>query len=221
MLPFLNDGGNMIIKAEIISDACLKGIRDAHEKYKEMSGGYWASWAPEYLISVYIAERIKHEVKDGYVYLEYPVRELMKEANALGAGRISGGVRPSGRCDIVTANSARQLDGIIEVKNIRVSSLNYYHYGLDIERIIGVLSRRRELNTLCFGIYCFNVERQIDSIKVNLGWGDFLENTFKHNVFCHYPDFNFTITYNNIDSGFFEGNHYVSYATSILITRKL
>ncbi|MFQ1645448.1 hypothetical protein ACK39F_09690 [Aeromonas veronii] len=211
----------MITKAEIISGACLKGIRDAHEKYKEMSGGYWASWAPEYLISVYIAERIKNEVKDGYVYLEYPVRELMKEANALGAGRIREGVRPLGKCDIATANRARQLDGIIEVKNIRVSSLNYYHYGLDIERIVGVLSRRRELSTLCFGIYCFNVERQVDSTEDDYGWVNFIEDSFRNKLCCNYQSFDFTITSNQIDSGCFEDAHYISYAISILITRKM
>ncbi|WP_429041796.1 hypothetical protein [Aeromonas veronii] len=211
----------MITKGEIISGACLKGIRDAHEKYKEMSGGYWASWAPEYLISVCIAERIKNEVKDGYVYLEYPVRDLMKEANALGAGRIREGVRPSGRCDIATANSERQLDGMIEVKNIRVSSLNYYHYGLDVERIIGVLSRQRKLNTLGFGIYCFNIECQVDSNDTNCGRGDFIENIFMNDVCCNYPDFDFTVVSKEIDSGYFEDNNYISYAVSILITRKL
>lgn len=145
-----------IDKQSIIS-ACLTGIENAQAKQIRMSGGYWLSWAPEYLITTEIAESIHGTPGTKYVTLENHTRAALEDARALGKGRLHPDIRVDGRVDIVLRWANYSPRAIIEVKN-RVHNIG--HYESDIKRLKQILSRKRMDNSLQFAIFAFYTEYQ-------------------------------------------------------------
>ena len=59
------------------------GMYKAQKAYEEWSGGLWAWNAPEYLLTVYIAQEISRiKVKPFYLTLEQHVGQALREAGA-------------------------------------------------------------------------------------------------------------------------------------------
>ena len=90
----------MITKKELI-DTTLLAIIDSHKTYLEWSGNEWLWNAPEYLLTVKIAEKLANINKNKFITLEDNVEKTLDNAGAKGKGKISSKIRANGRFDIV------------------------------------------------------------------------------------------------------------------------
>lgn len=96
----------------------LLGISKAHKDYERWTYGYW--YAPEYMITTYIAKEIA-KLEPDYVGLEQDAKESIKEAGGLGRGRHPHGQTSTyskferGKFDIVVWDGDVPI--LIEVKN--------------------------------------------------------------------------------------------------------
>ena len=96
----------------------LSGISKAHKDYIYWTGGDWLWYAPEYMITTYIAK--ENATGTGhYVTLEQDAKESIKEAGGPGSGKFTEDTRrkfEGGRFDIVVWDGDTPVT-IIEVKN--------------------------------------------------------------------------------------------------------
>ena len=114
--------------------------------------GEWLSWAPEYLITVKIAEKLaKSEV--GYVTLESNVKTVTIESGS--KKRLSKKARPKGRCDIVVYYADECPRAVIEVKNSH-SNKGFYSDAVRIEEML------KEDSRLQAGILAGYISRNVD-----------------------------------------------------------
>ncbi|MDR3053961.1 MAG: hypothetical protein LBU53_00945 [Zoogloeaceae bacterium] len=146
--------GQQLSEQKIIH-ATLESILDAHTHYQEMNGdkSWWLRYAPEYFLTVRIAESIFDQRKQGniFVSLEYKMDDILDNLGK-GSGRVPKKIRKDGRSDIVLwnrLNSEWSARAIIEVKN-QVSSYNE-NIRKDIERI-GTAVKKYPLQ---FGLFAF------------------------------------------------------------------
>lgn len=70
----------MLTKEELISNT-LSAIVDTHETYLEWSGNEWLWNAPEYLLTVKIAEKIANIDKNKFVTLEDNVEKTLNNVS--------------------------------------------------------------------------------------------------------------------------------------------
>ena len=89
------------ISIEKIIEATLDGIDESMNIYQKWSGGEWLWNAPEYLITVKIAENIANLDGNKYITLEDNVDYILDVSNAKIKGQISDLARTNGRSDIV------------------------------------------------------------------------------------------------------------------------
>lgn len=148
------------ISIDKIIESTLDGIDESMNVYQEWSGGEWLWNAPEYLITVKIAENIAKTKTKKYITLEDNVDYVLNLSNAKGQGKVSEKTRTNGRSDIVLWWADGTPRAIIEVKNsvFRLDKISH-----DIERIREVLKRKKSNNTLQFGLIAFYIDREYKS----------------------------------------------------------
>lgn len=106
----------MLTKEELISTT-LSAILDTHDSYLEWSGSEWLWNAPEYLLTVKIAEKLANIDKNKFITLEDNVNKTLNSSNAKGRGRIPSKIRANGRFDIVVWWAKGDPRAVIEVKH--------------------------------------------------------------------------------------------------------
>lgn len=138
-----------------VVDSTLYGIKESMETYKNWSGGEWLWNAPEYLITIKIAENIFKIKGIKYITLEDKVSLILKESNIcikdLKIKRING------KYDMVLWNIDEMPRAIIEIKN---KVYSYKKIAKDIERIKDSLKNKKSKTSLKFGIMAFYISRE-------------------------------------------------------------
>ncbi len=142
--------GNRLNSEEIIGKT-LDAIIHSHELYLEFSGNEWLWNAPEYLITVKIAEFLHSIEKNKFITLEDSVDYILKEANAHSRKKIR-----HGRFDIVLWWAKGDPRAIIEVKN---GVHQFRNIEEDIERVEKVLTRKEDDSSIKFGLIAFYVSK--------------------------------------------------------------
>ena len=130
------------------------GMYKAQKAYEEWSGGLWAWNAPEYLLTVYIAQEISRiEVKPFYLTLEQHVGQALREAGASEDAVKSAGKQ---KYDIFVWWGGDIPRGIIEVKkqvnSFSGGSTGYRGVKKDVYRIIESL---KATSSLRFGLIAY------------------------------------------------------------------
>ena len=131
-------------QSEVIN-AVNQGIRKAQEDYKKAYMSHISSsYAPEYLMTVYIFQsilKLKRKCNCPYgLSLEEPVFEV---ARALGVrGRYPRDARASGYCDLLLRDIHDKPRVVVEVKK------NAWDYGYDLARLAYLVNRGLE-----FGVF--------------------------------------------------------------------
>jgi len=145
------------ISIEKIIESTLNGIDESVEVYKKWSGGEWLWNAPEYLITVKIAENIANIDGSKYITLEDNIDYILDLSNARGKGQVSDSARANGRSDIVLWWANGTPRAIIEVKNavFRLDKITK-----DIDRIQEVLKNEKLDTSLQFGLIAFYIDRK-------------------------------------------------------------
>jgi len=172
------------ISIDKIIESTLDGIDESMEVYQKWSGGEWLWNAPEYLITVKIAEKIANLDGSKYITLEDNVDYILDLSNDKGRAEVSDSARGNGRSDIVLWWANRKPRAIIEVKNA-VFRLN--KIAKDIDRIQEVLKNKKLNTSLQFGIIALYIDRGYktgnakEKIKEKI---DKIHNEIKHK----YPD---------------------------------
>jgi hypothetical protein len=139
-----------------LTEATLNGINESMELYKKWSGGEWLCNAPEYLMTVKIAENIANCEGDKLITMEDNVNYILDLSNAIKQGRKPDALRKNGRIDIVIWNKNETPKIIIEVKN-NVYRLNKIYK--DINRTYNMLIRNKNNSTLEYGIIAFYISK--------------------------------------------------------------
>ncbi|RLA63361.1 MAG: hypothetical protein DRQ78_06980 [Epsilonproteobacteria bacterium] len=144
------------ISIDKIIESTLDGIDESMNVYQEWSGGEWLWNAPEYLITIKIAENIASIEGSKYITLEDNVDYVLDLARAKGQGKVSGKARTNGRSDIVLWWANGTPRAIVEVKNsvFRLDKIAH-----DIDRIREILKRKKSKSTLQFGLISFYIDR--------------------------------------------------------------
>ena len=153
-----------VISQKQIIKATLQGINESVTLYQTWSGGEWLCNAPEYLLTVKIAENIaikinKHN-ENNLITLEDNVDYLLDIAQAKGRGPVPKKVRKNGRCDITMWHENEKPRALIEVKN---SVFSLKKIELDIDRIKEILKSNTSKSTFEFGLIAFYIDRHYDT----------------------------------------------------------
>ena len=183
------------ISIEKIIEATLDGIDESMNIYQKWSGGEWLWNAPEYLITVKIAENIANLDGNKYITLEDNVDYILDVSNAKTKGQISDLARTNGRSDIVLWWAGGTPRAIIEVKNavFRLDKISQ-----DIDRIQEVLKSKKLDTSLQFGLIAFYIDRGYKS-------GNAKENVKKRIYKIHseikeaYPDLSCELSFREKD----------------------
>jgi len=144
-----------VVSQDKIIEACLDGIEESFSLYKQWSGGEWLWNAPEYLMTVKIAEEISKISQNQLVTLEDNLEYLLDVAGANRKGIIFEDIRGNGRSDIVLWWVNRTPRAIIEVKN---SVYGITKIDKDICRIKSVLKQEKRYSKIQFGIVTFYID---------------------------------------------------------------
>ena len=138
-----------------IIEACLDGIEESFHTYKKWSGGEWLWNAPEYFITVKIAEKISNINKRQLITLEDNLEYLLNIAGAYKKTSISLDIRLNGRSDIVLWWEDETPRAITEVKN---SVFGITKIAKDIRRIKSVLNQEKKYSKIQFGIIALGLD---------------------------------------------------------------
>ena len=144
------------ISRENIIEACLDGVENSLKVYRKWSGGEWLWNAPEYLITVKIAESIADIKGKKLITLEDNVNYLLDIAGAKGADSLHNDIRGNGRSDIVVWWGDGTPRAIIEVKNA-VYGIN--KIDKDIRRVQSIVNQKKKDSRMQFGIVTFYIDR--------------------------------------------------------------
>ncbi|BDQ38769.1 hypothetical protein SYK_31290 [Pseudodesulfovibrio nedwellii] len=140
------------VSREKVAEAVLAGIETAQENYCKWTGGEWLGWAPEYMMTTYIAASLS-ELSPIYLTMESNVKDILDSARAIGRGQLPKDIRHNGRSDIVIYYGDGDPRAIVEVKN------RVYGYSEtcrnDLKRISSMLNRKSGSSSLDFGIFTF------------------------------------------------------------------
>jgi len=142
------------IATEKIIKSTLNGIDEAMETYYEWSGGEWLWNAPEYFITVKIAENIAEIEGNKYITLEDKIDNKVLEYTDFNLKKkrlkqASKDARTNGRGDIIFWRANGTPRALIEVKN---GVQNITVLLKDIERIRTILHTQ---STIDFGLIAF------------------------------------------------------------------
>lgn len=96
----------------------LEGISSAFKQWEDMSGGEWLQTAPEYLVTVNVAEVLRKSIPatQRTIWLEHGVANALKQAGGKQPGRKAELLRIDGRIDIVLAHANQKPRTVIEIK---------------------------------------------------------------------------------------------------------
>ena len=144
----------------MVVDAVHNGISVAQEKYVSWSGGNWLWLAPEYLMTVAVAEELFVCGGAGYVTLEDSVRGTLANAGGVKAGAPKKSTRISGRCDIILWHGNGSPKAAIEIKN-QISGFPTLKN--DIARLEGMLEKKS--STLSYGVCGYSLSRGTSNTK--------------------------------------------------------
>ncbi len=144
------------ISIDKIIESTLDGIDESMKIYQKWSGGEWLWNAPEYLITVKVAENIANINGSKYITLEDNVDYILDLSNDKDKGQVSELARANGRSDIVLWWASGTPRAIIEVKNavFRLDKI-----AQDIDRIQEVLKNEQLDTSLQFGLIAFYIDR--------------------------------------------------------------
>ena len=112
------------ISCDKIIKATLAGIKKSHIQYKTWSGGDWLWEAPEYLITITVANKISGLVGSKYITLENNTKSTISEAGGLGKGRLPRDLRERGKVDILLWWGNNKPRAVIEIKNFIYDKTN-------------------------------------------------------------------------------------------------
>ena len=138
-----------------VIEKTLSGIAKAQKDYEDWSGGYWLWMAPEYMLTMYIAQAIRTIPGSHFLTLEEGVKKSMEEAGGFGRGKLPKSVRPYGKSDITLWWGKGEPRAVIEVKK-HVSTFKKIE--ADIERISAMLKNKD--NSLQCGLVALYTSRQ-------------------------------------------------------------
>lgn len=139
------------IPQDTIMDKILDGIVQAQKDYVEWSGG-WLWRAPEYMLNIYIAQKIAKIGGAKYLTLENSAKSAMEDAGAVGKGKIHSQIRANGRFDALLWWGDDTPRAVIEVKN-QVGSVDIIKD--DLLRISKVLQRKSVESSFQFGVVAY------------------------------------------------------------------
>ncbi len=146
------------VSMDEVVNCALGAIINAHNEYLKWTDGEWLWNAPEYFITVRIAESIANLEKKKFVTMEDNVSYILDHAHAKGSGRIHSDIRTKGRFDVVLW----WADGltpraVIEVKNgVHI----FKKIEEDLKRIKEVLKRKTTNSKIQFGVIAFYISQQ-------------------------------------------------------------
>ena len=148
-----------------VPDWVLNGIESAFEEWMEMSGE-WLKTAPEYLLTVSVAQTIKNAVPAGQrtLLMEPHVAKTLDEAGGVQRGPKATKLRAGGRFDIVLGHGDGRPRTVIEMKNplwtpMGKAALN------DLHRICRALLQGRAKTQLYSGVFAFYTSSAVPKRK--------------------------------------------------------
>jgi|SRR3989338_197055 len=134
--------------AAIVKGA-LDGVVKAQKAYADWSGGDWLWNAPEYFSTVFVAQEIAKLDGAKYVTVEHGARAAMKDAGAIGRGKLHHKIRAGGRFDILLWWADESPRAPIEVK-CQVTGIEKIK--ADLQRIEKVVHRNKKDSSFQFGM---------------------------------------------------------------------
>lgn len=120
-------------------------IEESFKSWEQMSGD-WLHTAPEYLITVCLAQKLQREIPSSHqaILLEPGVKGVMKEAGGVQRGPVASHLRNRGRFDLVLCRGNRVPRVVVEIKNPLWAPLGKYAVK-DLKRLChAVLSGRKK-----------------------------------------------------------------------------
>lgn len=145
------------VSMDEVVNCALEAIVNAHDEYLIWTNGEWLWNAPEYFLTVKIAEKIANLEKTKFVTMEDNVDYILDHAHAKGSGRMHSDIRKNGRFDIVLWWATGAPRAVIEVKN----GVNVFNKITDdIRRIKEVLNRKIGVSKIQFGLMAFYISQQ-------------------------------------------------------------
>lgn len=207
-----------ILSRKKIIELTLNGIETSIELYQKWSGGEWLCNAPEYLLTVKIAESIAKEIDNiggkELITLEDNLDYLLDLANAKGKGSMSRKVRKNGRCDISIWREDEKPKALIEVKN---SVFSLKKITSDIDRIKEVLKRNTFKSAFEFGLIAFYIDRHYETGNAKSRIKDQADKIFNQAKELH-KDIDFKLHYREEKTSFEDNDSWASVVFEI--TRK-
>ena len=135
-----------------IGNAVIRAIEKSFEVHYAMSED-WLDYAPEYFVSVRIAEELAKKAHKSYVTMEYPVRDCINDADIAIRGRPHRELRRNGRFDVVLWwRSTERPRAAIEVKHPVWSDPSLLD--ADAKRLCRVLADGKGLQFAMLAYYC-------------------------------------------------------------------
>lgn len=138
-----------------------KGIESAFVEWMNMSGE-WLNSAPEYLVTVHIAQQLRKNVDASQrsIFLEPSVSKTLDEAGGIQRGPNAKALRSTGRYDIVIGHKDMRPRAVIEVKS---PLWNYMGDAMnkDLKRLCKTLLQNKDgtqIHSALMGIYVASSE---------------------------------------------------------------
>jgi hypothetical protein len=133
----------------------LEGIESAFDEWQEMSGE-WLKTAPEYLLTVKVAQTLKTAIpaEQRTLLMEPHVAQTLADAGGVQRGPNAAKLRSGGRYDIVLGQGNGLPRAVIELKNplwtpMGAAALN------DLHRICRTLLQGKSATQLYTGLFAF------------------------------------------------------------------
>lgn len=132
------------LRAKELPQLIQDGIKSAFDEWKDMSGD-WLNSAPEYLVSVHIAQKIRAGIEPGKrtIFLEPSVSETLTRAGAVQPGPNAAKLRASGRYDIVVGQGNFRPRAVIEVKSPMIHPMHKSMIN-DLNRLCRTLLQKKK-----------------------------------------------------------------------------
>ena len=135
-----------------IVKGALTGVVKAQKAYVDWSGGDWLWNAPEYFSTVFVAQEIAQLDGAKYVTVEHGAKAAMKDAGAIGRGRLHHKIRAGGKFDILLWWADESPRTPIEVK-CQVAGIEKIK--ADLQRIEKVIHKNKQVSSFQFGMVVF------------------------------------------------------------------
>jgi hypothetical protein len=152
----------------------LKGIESAFKTWEDMTGD-WLQSAPEYLVTVHIAEQLRRAIppEKRKIWIEPSVQHVLKTAGGVQRGPKRAVLRVRGRCDIVLGHGSGIPRTVIEVKN-PIWQPKSQHPVADLHRICSALLYKKDYTQLYSGVLAIFTSAAPPKIKKDATAKDYL-----------------------------------------------